>query len=160
MKPTALQAATPFLTNVMLILVMWAISFWVRDHVDSLYSERFSERRLGTNSYTRPVMLADLASWAIDLGTLFSTAAVTAASSAVMLQESVDLSAVVYVDFGATLVLFAIAISRIPPYGYSYTTKNRDKKNRWLRIPYPLWTMLMVLVPNAGFAAYAFAHYN
>jgi hypothetical protein len=157
MKPTAFQAATPFIVNLVLVALLWAISLWIRSQVVNLYTQEYEDAKVGWTEFTRPEKLADLATWATDLGTLFSTVAVTAASTAVLLQGDVDVSLVVYGALVLTIVLFAVGVEFISPLRYS-TDKNR-KDNRWLGLTFPRWMTLMIVLPNVALAAYAFLHY-
>jgi CBS domain containing-hemolysin-like protein len=153
-NPTALQAATPFMTNIALIVVISVISLWIRTRVEGLYEEEYRARKVTQFSLVYPGRQADLALWAIDLSTLFSTVAVTTAAAAVMLQGSGDPSLEVIAAFVVTLVLFGVAITRISPLKYNW-----EPKNRYRGAPYPIWMIGMVVVPNLLLTAYSFIRY-
>jgi hypothetical protein len=145
---TAWQAATPFLVNLGLLALLAAISVWIRTHVEKQYTDIERERNVRAPSFARPDAQANLAIWAVDLSGLFSTLAVTTASSAVMLQGDLDPSLFVYGAMLITIVGFAVAIRFVSPIKYP--------KHVFFKVSYLVWAGALL---NAIFVGYSLIHY-
>lgn len=148
MHLTGLQAATPFLGNLGLLLLTTAITGWIRLRVAALYSATAKAKEVTLPTFARPEALGRLAVWSIDIGTLFGTLAVTATATAGLIQTS-NLSLVIYGAMVATLVSFALALRFVSPLRY----------DKWLllKVSYLVWLGLLL---NGALVIYSFAHYG
>ena len=149
MHPSGLQAATPFMANIVLLVFAAAITGWMRDHVENVYNDAVRRRDVVPPSFGRPEALGYLALWGADLGTLLGTVAVTAGASAGMLQSKLDPSLLVYAAMALTVVVFAVAIRFVSPLRY--------RRFIVLGVSVLIWGALLL---NAGLIAYSFGHYG
>lgn len=150
MHPTKWEAATPFLANIGLVVSTVAVTYWLRTHVENVYTNEYKEREIAAPpSVAHPKELANLVSWAIELGSIFGTAAVTAGSVAGLLQISRDPSLLIYAGMVLTIVGFAACMRWLSPIKY-------DKKSIF-GVSYLIWAAIVV---NGALVAYALLHYH
>ena len=147
--PTHWQTATPFLVNLGLILATAAVTYWLRDRVVNVYTDEYATRSVTPPRVARPRELSYLTLWAVELGTVFGTAAVTAGSLAGLRELGAHPQFYVYAGAVLTLVGFVCCAWKLSPIDY-------DKRSFW-GISYIIWAIALV---NGALVAYAFFVYK